>query len=144
MLSNEETAAARRLIEQYRGFARQWRFLRWLVLAAGLLMLVIMVFAWQQFERLASFDAVVLPGDPEPAELKGMLIDRVDMLRLELKLYLTVFLHAMLGPIFVFAALYGWNRWPVQALLKAKLLESALANELAASRSFEFMKAEDA
>jgi hypothetical protein len=64
MLANEETAAARRIIEQYRGFARHWHFLRWLLLAAGVLMLVILVLAWQQLVRLEGFDAVVIPSSP--------------------------------------------------------------------------------
>ncbi|HEX5056855.1 MAG TPA: hypothetical protein VFX02_10195 [Gammaproteobacteria bacterium] len=144
MLSEAEIAIARHLIVQYRRFGRQWRILRWLMLLAAVLMLIILVFAWQKLEYLVSLDAATLDTDVSPDDLKTLLFERVDMLRLELKLYITLFLHAVLGPLLIVAALYGWNRWPVHFSLKARLLESALENELAAGETLEFMKEEDA
>jgi hypothetical protein len=144
MLSKEETAVARRLIGQYREFAKNWIIVRWLLLAAGLLMLLILFFAWQQLVQLQSFDAVTFPRKPPPEDMRTMLNERIDILRLELKLYIAVFLHAMLGPALVFAALYGWNRWAPHYTLKAKLLETALESEEASRRTLEFMKSEDA
>lgn len=144
MLSKEEVEAGRGLIEQYRRFAKNWVFLRWLVLTAGLLMLVILFFAWQQLAQLESLDAVTFAKEPPPEDMRAMLNERIDILRLELKLYLAVFLHAVLGPVLVAASLYGWNRWPLHFSLKAKLLETALENEEASRRTLEFMKAEDA
>ena len=73
-----------------------------------------------------------------------MLNERIDMLRLELKLYLAVFLHAVLSPVLVAASLYGWNRWPLHAALKAKLLEAALEQAQADDKTLAFMKEEDA
>ena len=125
-------------------FGRQWRILRWLLLLAGVLMLVIMVFAWRKLEYLARLDAIALDRNISPDDLKTMLFERVDLLRLELKLYITVFLHAVLGPGLVVTALYGWNRWPVHFSLKARLLERALENERAEGETMAFMKEEDA
>jgi hypothetical protein len=144
MLSKEETALARRLIGQYRGFAKNWIIVRWLLLAAGLLMLVILFFAWLQLAQLESFDAVIFAKEPPADDMRAMLNERIDILRLELKLYIAVFLHAVLGPALVFAALYGWNRWSPHYTLKAKLLETALESEEASRRTLEFMKSEDA
>lgn len=144
MLSKEEIAVARQLIGQYRRFSGNWVFVRWLLLAAGLLMLVILFFAWQQLAQLASFDAVTFAKEPPVEDMKTMLHERIDILRLELKLYLAVFLHAVLGPVLVAASLYGWNRWALHFSLKAKLLETALENEEASRRTLEFMKEEDA
>jgi len=144
MLADREIQAGRELIARYRRFGRQWRILRWLLLLAGVLMLVIMVFAWRQLAVLQSLDSQILPTEPSAKELKAMLLERIDMLRFELRLYIAVFLHAVLGPALVVSALYGWNRWPLQFGLKARLLESALENELAAGETLEFMKEEDA
>lgn len=144
MLSEAEIGVARQLIAQYRRFGRQWRIVRWLLLLAGVLMLVIMVFAWRQLEVLQKLDAQVLPAEPSAKQLQAMLVERIGMLRFELRLYIAVFLHAVLGPSLIATALYGWNRWPVHFSLKARLLERSLENELADSETLEFMKEEDA
>jgi hypothetical protein len=128
-LSNEEIKAAHGLIAQHRKFAQQWKVIRWLVLVAGVLMLVVMVFAYQQLRNLLEVDAYTLENAVGKEDLKTMLFERVDVLRVELKLYFMVFLHAALGPILILTTLYYWNRASVQFTLKAKLLEMALQDE---------------
>jgi hypothetical protein len=143
-LSNEEIKAAQGLIAQHRKFAQQWRVVRWLVLVAGVLMLVVMGFAFQQLENLREVDAYTQETAVGKEDLKTMLFERVDVLRVELKLYFLVFLHAVLGSLLIFAALYGWNRWPLYAALKAKLLEMALQNEQTSNIASELIRAVDA
>src|SRR5687767_2548444 len=129
VLSNEEIKTAQGLIAQYRKFAEQWKVVRWLVVAAGVLMLVVMVFAYQQLENLKDVDAFTQESAVGKDDLKAILFERVDVLRVELKLYIMLFLHAALGPLLIFSALYYWNRCPVQFKLKAKLLEMTLKEE---------------
>jgi hypothetical protein len=127
--SNEEIKTAQGLIAQHRKFAQQWKVVRWLVLLVGVLMLVVMVFAYQQLRNVMEVDAFTLGNAVSKDDLKTMLFERVDVLRVELKLYFMVFLHAALGPILILTTLYYWNRASVQFTLKAKLLEMALKDE---------------
>jgi hypothetical protein len=143
-LSNEEIKTAQGLIAQYRKFAQQWKLVRWLVLAAGVLMLVVMVFAYQQLENLKDVDAHTLENAVTKDDLKAILFERVDVLRVELQLYFMVYLHAVLGPLLIFAALYGWNRWSALFALKARLLEMALRSEETSDIASELIKAVDA
>jgi hypothetical protein len=143
-LSNEEIKAAQGLIAQYRKFAQQWKTVRWLVVVAGVLMLVVMVFAYQQLENLKDVDAYTQEAAVGKEDLKAMLFERVDVLRVELKLYIMMFLHAALGPLLIFSALYYWNRCSLHFTLKAKLLEMMLENEQSSDIATELIKAVDA
>jgi hypothetical protein len=127
--SNEEIKEAQRLIAQCRKFVRQWRVLRWVVLLTGVLMLVVMVFAYYQLENLQELDAFTLEAEVGREDLKAILFERIDMLKVELKLYLMVYLHAVLGALLIMVSLYGWNRWPHLSALKARLLEMALKDQ---------------
>jgi hypothetical protein len=146
MLNEEEIKAGRQLIAQYRKYGRGWRVARWLFLLAGLLMLVLMVFAYWQMEMLqkGNTSAEFPVQGMEPAHINSVLDARIDLLRLESKLHFAVMLHASVGGLLLVMGVFGWGNRGAQALLKAKLLETALKNEEAANRSFEFMRDEDA
>lgn len=128
MLSNEEVNVARRLIAQYRKFAREWQIFRWTILMLAFLILGVSFFGYRQMEKLAAFNTSdQLPS--HAAENIGAVLDaRFNLLREELQIYSGIMLHGLVGGLLLVLAVQGWSGRGSQASLKARLLETMLEN----------------
>lgn len=114
-LTEKELARLRDTAEKMQSWNRQWAIMRWFALLMGIFSISVSIFTFMQIEWLAaqnSYEALGLE-DSKLVSLVGSMIDiRSNLLRTELKMYISLIISAVVGLNVIFLTLMSW-RGPV-------------------------------
>ena len=111
-LTEKELTKLRDATERMQRMNRHWALMRWFGLLVGTIPIGVSVFIFLQMEWLAAQNSYEALGieDSELVSLVGAMVDiRSDLLRTELKMYISLIISAVAGLNIIVVTLISWR-----------------------------------